>query len=107
MGAMRSRTAAVCTKTASTNVRYAGTSSDAVVKVTEEDIHWADLIVCMENSHRNKISRKVKGVSKKIQVWGIPDIYYYLEDELCHIVKRKYIDLVEPLINTNDTKSNQ
>ena len=107
MGKYRSRTAAICTKAAWNDIRFGGTDKDAEIRITPEDIIWADVIVCMESSHRNKIRRKVKGISTKIQVWNIPDIYGLLDDELCHLVKRKFEDLVEPLYTKHDNnKSN-
>lgn len=92
MGRYRSRSAAMCLKTANNDVRYCGTDVDADVKLTKDSLDWADLIVCMENRHRGKIRRKFKGYSHKMVVWNIPDIYYLLEDELVHKLRVKAID---------------
>ena len=87
MARLRSKTAAHCIGAGSD---YAGTDKDADKPVTVDDIKKADLIVCMESRHRSKIRRKVKGVSKKIIVWDIQDIYEYMDDTLVAIIKSKY-----------------
>lgn len=78
-------------------MRYAGTDKDADIRVCEDDLEWADVIVCMESCHRNKLRRKWKGYSHKMQVWGVPDIYFLLEDELVHKLKVKSENLLEVL----------
>lgn len=79
-GKYRSRTAADYFKSVwGWDTDFAGTDIDAVKRVTESQVREADLIICMENSHRNKIRRKWKGLSKKIKVWGIEDEYYYYD----------------------------
>lgn len=95
MGRFRSRTAAMCLKAAWNEVRYCGTDKYADVKVTEDDLIWADVIVCMETHHRSKLRRKWKGYSHKMQVWGIPDVYGLLDDELVHKLKVKSENLLE------------
>lgn len=95
MAKYRSRTAAITLRGEFDEVRYAGTDRDAVFKVSEADLEWADIIICMENHHRSKLRRKWSGYSHKMQVWNIPDIYDLLDDELCHILRKKCMDLLE------------
>lgn len=95
MGRFRSRTAAICLKAAWNEVRYAGTDKDADVKVCEDDLIWADVIVCMERHHKDKLRRKWKGYSGKMQVWNIPDEYGLLDDMLVHKLKIKSENLLE------------
>ena len=85
----------MCLKAAWNEVRYRGTDKEADVKVTEDDLIWADVIVCMETLHRSKLRRKWKGYSHKMQVWGIPDVYGLLDDELVHRLKVKSENLLE------------
>ena len=94
-GKIRSRTACITLKAAWNEVRYCGTDNDAEVPIRREDVDWAHVIVCMESRHKSKIRRKWKGLSHKIQVWGVEDIYYLLEDELCHILRKKCMDCLE------------
>ena len=86
LGRMRSKTAASLFK----GSKYAGTDSNADVKVTQELMDWADKIVCMENSHRSKLRRKFKGYSHKMEVWNIEDIYDYGDDSLVAILQWEY-----------------
>lgn len=97
MGRYRSRTAAMCLKAAWNEVRYRGTDVDADIRVCEDDLEWADVIVCMETHHRTKLRRKWKGYSGKMQVWAIPDVYGLLDDELVHKLKVKSENLLEDL----------
>jgi len=38
----------------------AGTNNDALTPVSGDLIEWADIILAMEKTHRNKISKKYK-----------------------------------------------
>ncbi len=91
---IRSRTAAIMCKTASNETKYCGTDVDADVPIARDMVDWADHIILMEQSHRNKVRRKFKGHSSKMQVWNIEDKYYFMEEELCHIINRKKGKLV-------------
>ena len=69
----------------------AGTNSDAATPVSGDLIEWADVVLVMEKSHRNKISKKfreqLKG--KNLAVLNIPDVYEYMDPELVNILKGK------------------
>ena len=69
----------------------AGTNSDAETPVSGDLIEWADTILVMEKSHRNKISKKfreqLKG--KKLAVLDIPDHYDCMQPELIALLKTK------------------
>lgn len=73
--------------------RYAGTDSDADVKVTKDDLEWADKIVCMEMRHRSKLRRKFKGFSHKMVVWNIPDDYEYMDRGLLLKLEERFVTL--------------
>lgn len=73
--------------------RYAGTDNDADIKVTKEDLEWADKIVCMEMRHRSKLRRKFEGFSKKMVVWNIPDDYDYMDGGLLWKLEERFISL--------------
>lgn len=95
MGRLRSRTAHHYFVGPS---RFGGTDSDADVKVTKEDMDWADKIICMELRHRSKLRRKWKGYSHKMVVWNIKDVYNYLDEELLdkldwHFCRLGYADI--------------
>ncbi len=69
----------------------AGTNSDAETPVSGDLIEWADVILVMENTHRNKISKKYKELlrDKKMAVLDIPDIYECMQPELIQLLRAK------------------
>jgi len=69
----------------------AGTNSDAETTVSGDLIEWANIILVMEKSHRNKISKKYKTLlkNKRLIVLEIPDNYEYLQAELIQLLKTK------------------
>lgn len=90
-GRHRSRTAAerVRNRLGTVESRYAGVAADADLQVSEEDVNWADVIVCMEQYHRNRLRRRFRGLSGKIQVWNIPDEFVRGEPALVAIIDDK------------------
>ncbi len=76
----------------------AGTNSDAATPVSGDLIEWADVILVMESSHRNKISKKYRSLlkNKKLAVLDIPDIYECMDPQLIKLLKVKvpqYVNL--------------
>ncbi len=69
----------------------AGTNADAATPVSGDLIEWADAILVMENSHRNKISKKFRDQlkGKKLAVLDIPDNYNYMQPELIRLLRLK------------------
>lgn len=71
------------------SVRSAGTASDARIKVTKSDIHWADVIFVMEKKHQeillSKFSTEVLG--KELVCLNIPDHYSYMDEDLVAILE--------------------
>lgn len=69
----------------------AGTNSDAETVVSGDLIEWADVILVMEKSHRNKVSAKFKELlkGKKLVCLDIPDNYECMQPELVQLLKAK------------------
>ena len=69
----------------------AGTNNDAPTPVSADLIEWADVILCMEKVHRNKLTSKFKAEfkTKRLVVLDIPDNYDYMDPELVRILKAK------------------
>lgn len=67
----------------------AGLNHDAEIPLSDEQIDWADVIIVMEKTHRNRLNRKfghaLKG--KRIAVLGIPDDYEYMDPLLIERLK--------------------
>lgn len=69
----------------------AGLSPDAEVRLSEEQIEWADLILVMEKKHLAKINGtfgKALG-GKKVVVLNIPDNYEYMQPELVELLRKR------------------
>lgn len=67
----------------------AGLNSDSAVPISPDLVEWADVLVVMEKSHKNKLSKKFREHlrNKKIVVLGIPDEYDYMQPELVQLLK--------------------
>ena len=73
------------------DVDSAGLNHDAVVQLSPEQIRWADLILVMEKSHRNKLAKRFRRylAGKRVVVLDIPDDYDYMEPALVELIKRR------------------
>jgi len=73
------------------DVDSAGLNNDAEVPLSEEQVRWADLIIVMEKTHRNRLNRKFKNVlaGKRIAVLDIPDEYDYMDPSLIALLKTR------------------
>jgi len=69
----------------------AGLNNDAEVTLSEEQIAWADVILVMEKTHRNRLNRKFGKAlgGKKIVVLNIPDDYAFMDSELVALLQRR------------------
>ena len=80
--------------------KSAGTSPQARVQVSEEQICWADLIIVMENEHRRKLKEHFGEAmrGKRVVCLNLPDIYRYKQPALIHELRarlRKYVEVPE------------
>lgn len=69
----------------------AGLNNDAVTPLSTDLIEWADVILVMEQNHKNKLNKKFRAylAGKSIVVLGIPDEYAYMQLELVQLLKAK------------------
>lgn len=89
---LRSPTAAaVFSELAGVECISAGTNADAETPVSGDLIEWADAILVMEKTHRNKIAKRFRSLlkNKKLAVLEIPDHYDYLQPELVSLLKSR------------------
>lgn len=79
------------------NARSAGTSPKARKTVSASDIQWADVIMVMEEKHKNRLKASFKRLltHKKIYVLDIPDIYQYMDSELVRELELSVASLLE------------
>lgn len=80
--------------------RSAGTSAKAKRKVSAKDIQWADLILVMEQKHKQRLQASFNHLlaHKRLIVLDIPDEYQYTDPELITIFKQS----VTPLIGADE-----
>ncbi len=73
-------------------VKSAGTEALFGREVTAGDLQWADLVVVMENRHREKIRGRFPEESEDVEfiVLGIPDIYQYMEIALQREIRERF-----------------
>ena len=69
----------------------AGTNKDAETPVSGDLIEWADIILVMEKTHRNKVAKKYEKLlkHKRLISLDIPDNYDCMQPELIQILKTK------------------
>lgn len=69
----------------------AGLNNDATTPLSADMIEWAHVIVVMEKTHKNKLTKKFHSQvkTKRIVVLGIPDEYDYMQPELIQLLKTK------------------
>lgn len=70
-------------------VDSAGLNHDAVVPLSPEQLEWADVVIVMEASHRNRLKHRfaphLKG--KEVVVLNIPDEYDYMDEDLIALLR--------------------
>lgn len=74
----------------------AGTNNDAETPLSGDSVDRAHVIVAMEKSHKNKITRKFKSrlAGKRVVVLDIPDEYEYMQPELVALLEVKFPRMV-------------
>jgi predicted protein tyrosine phosphatase len=72
-------------------VRSAGTSSTARIRVSAKLIDWAELIFVMEKEHKVRLQANFRTEiqGKKLIVLEIPDDYQYMDEELISEIENK------------------
>lgn len=89
---LRSPTAeAVFRGRAGLEVDSAGLNHDAVVPLSVEQLEWADVVLVMETTHRNRLARrfKIHLKEKRVAVLGIPDEYDFMDPELIRLLEAR------------------
>ncbi|MBI2671350.1 phosphotyrosine protein phosphatase [Candidatus Woesearchaeota archaeon] len=59
--------------------------------MTEKQVHWADVVVVMEDFQRTEISRRFpkEYIKKRIISLDVPDIYHYNQPDLINVLKSR------------------
>lgn len=79
------------------STRSAGTSPNARRTISEDDLRWADVVMVMENKHRDRIAAAFPRLVEHlpIHVLDIPDEYREMDPELVELLEL----IVEPLLS--------
>ncbi len=78
------------------NVRSAGLSPKSDRKISENDLHWADLVFVMETKQRAKIWDIYNHLAlPDIEVLNIPDEYEFMDDVLVELLTDKINDTLK------------
>jgi len=69
----------------------AGTNSDADTPISGDLVEWADVVLVMEKSHRNKVAKKFRSLlkNKRLAVLDIPDDYEFMDPQLVQLLKHR------------------
>ena len=72
-------------------VKSAGVSDYAQTPVSAELIQWADIILCMEEKHKQKIKKKFPDIAanKTIDSLDVPDLYDFMNINLVNMIREK------------------
>lgn len=78
-------------------VKSAGTSPLARVRIAGEHIAWADLIFAMEKKQQTILEKNFAKTlrGKRLICLDVPDIYYYMEPDLIEQFKERLRDYVQ------------
>ena len=68
-----------------------GTNKDAETEISGDLIEWSDIIFVMEKTHRNKVSKKFRGMlkGKKLVCLDIPDEYERMDPVLIRLLENR------------------
>lgn len=69
----------------------AGTNADCETPVSGDLIEWADVVLVMEKSHKNKISKRFLPLlkNKKVGVLNVPDHFDFMDPLLIGILRAR------------------
>ncbi|MGB0866084.1 MAG: low molecular weight protein tyrosine phosphatase family protein [Granulosicoccaceae bacterium] len=78
------------------HVASAGISKDAQVRVSLEDMEWADVIFVMENGHKRKLKALFGAAinEQRLVSLDIPDDYEFMDTSLIMLLQEKVPRLV-------------
>lgn len=78
------------------SIRSVGLSPQSERKISEKDLHWADLVLVMENKQRSHIRDVYRHLElPAIEVLHIPDEYEFMNSELVALLTDKINDTMK------------
>ena len=86
-------------------VRSAGVRSEALRRVSESDLRWADVIFVMERSHKRWIMERFEGFDLPVvDVLDIPDDFEVMDPELQNMLRSALDPEIESLLVNRPVK---
>jgi predicted protein tyrosine phosphatase len=81
----------VFAKDPSLDVRSAGTSEEALVRINERMLEWADIIFVMDDDQTRAVTRMFPGHPKldRVVCLDILDLYHFLDPELVSLLTER------------------
>ena len=72
-------------------VKSAGVADYARTPISLELIQWADIVLCMEKKHKQKIKKMFPDIvaNKVIDFLDVPDLYEYMNENLINMIREK------------------
>lgn len=81
-------------------VRSAGVRSDALRRVGEKDLRWADVVFAMERAQQRRIAAQFAAVAlPPIDVLDIPDDYECMDPELIRMLRAMLDPEIDACLN--------
>ena len=82
------------------NARSCGTNKNARRRVTSDDLKWADIVLVMEQKHKQRLVAQFPGEMryKELHVLDIPDNYKFMDAELVDEITAS----VDPILTQSD-----
>src|SRR5690242_18015092 len=85
-------------------VRSAGVRSDAARRVSEADLHWADVVFCMEREHELWIATRFESLDlPTIEVLDILDEYECMDPQLQESLRLTLDPEFDALLSSRET----
>ena len=77
-------------------MRSAGLSDKSKRRLCAADVHWANIVFCMESKHQERIRK----ISREINIvnLNIPDDYQFMDPELVEILESEVTPVLEQLL---------
>lgn len=102
----RSKTAeSIFRKNQDMNLRSAGLSPKSPSQISESKIEWADAIMVMEDTHKNRITSQYRHVKlPPIFVLHIEDAFEYMDEDLVEMLKERIPNTIQYDLKNYDNK---
>lgn len=77
-------------------VRSAGTSDSARIRVTAGHVGWADVVVVMEKRHRERLESRFRDLlqARPVHCLFIPDEYEFMDPALVALLRTRLADVL-------------